>query len=187
MLRVFYPVTYEMNPSQNPWWVLEDTNRASRLTSCLKMELTLKDHAKLDHTQIIQTIDKIHLREMVWYHQRVLGLVCVCVCVCFKGVHLCMDIHMCVCACVHIADISWHQVCFFGNCHLIFWDSVTHVTWDSFISLDWLLRKLQEPLCVHLPSTGVTGVCLCLDFMWVLGTKFRSLFYGLNHLLRLHL
>lgn len=63
--------------------------------------LTLKDHAKLNHTQIIQTIDKIHLREMVWYYQRVLGLVCVCVLCVFSGVYTyvwtftCAYVHVC--------------------------------------------------------------------------------------------
>ena len=90
-------------------------------------------------------------------------------------------IHMYACVCVYVCPCSitrdWYWVSYYlpNIFQHIFWNRVSHCTWDLLFWPDQVIIMSLESVSLFLHcSSGVTRVHLCLDFLWVLRFEFRA-------------
>lgn len=110
--------------------------------------------------------------------------------VCGGGDHICVQVHMCVCKCMHIGVPACRgQRTISGvisqKLPTLFFQMEPLTDLELAIGPNWLPNKLHRPTCLHAPDSGITNTCYHTHFFftWVLGIDLRSSFLHSNILM----
>jgi len=107
---------------------------------------------------------------------------CECICKCIMGMCVCVCgwcVLVCICVCgsawvwspvyEHVEARGQHCMLSWILLHIIFWNRVSHSTWNASVRLVWLAMAPPGSTCHKATSDGVTAALSCLIFFFYTG------------------